>query len=215
MVRNPSASDSSAAEADPKDRSPRSWSKSKWHSREASASSGKRRKTASSNRHRPATPLSSSSSDSEEAESQSTLPLEEASDSSYDDSAARPQGATDSHRDNQNAPAAGAVPQTSTEATPSTSGRPLRSWISSPRDHEGERSESLYSVDEERDDSFTCVLDLIRRFHNIEKPTGVAPSRGRTTVARTLGLQTEPSPALHLPPSDLLNPRRRCKRYPR
>ena len=88
--------------------------------------------------------------------------------------------------------------------TPSTSGRPPRSWTSSPRDDEGERSESLYSVDEERGDSFTSVLDLIRRFQNIEKPAGVIPSRGRTTVARTLGLQTEPSPALHLPPSDLL-----------
>ena len=199
-VRIPSASDSSAAEADSRDRSPRRRSKSKRRGREASASSGKRRKTSFYDRHHLATPLSSSS-DSKEAESQSTPPPEEAS-----DSAARPQGAPDSHRDNQNAPVASAVPQTSTEATPSTSGRPPCSWTSSLRDHEGERSESLYSVDIERDDSFASVLDLIRRFHSIEKPAGVTPSRGRTTVARTLSLQTEPSPALHLPPSDLLRP---------
>ena len=111
-------SDSSSVEANPRDRTPRSRSKSKQRRREASGSSSKKQKTASSDRHRPATPSSSSSLDSEEAESQSAPSPEEASDSRYDDSAAQPQGAPDSHEDNQDAPAAGAGPHTSTEATP-------------------------------------------------------------------------------------------------
>ena len=38
----------------------------------------------------------------------------------------------------------------------------------------------------------------------MEKPAGVTPSQGRTTVALRRSLQSEPSPALHLPPSELL-----------
>ena len=66
--------------------------------------------------------------------------------------------------------------------------------------------QSLYSVDEEKDDLFAAVFDIIRRFHNLEKPTGVAPSRGKTTLAQTFSLQAEPSPALHLPTSTLIGP---------
>ena len=40
--------------------------------------------------------------------------------------------------------------------------------------------------------------------NNLGKPAGVTPSRGRTTVALRRGLQSEPSSALHLPPSELL-----------
>ena len=87
---------------------------------------------------------------------------------------------------------------------PATSGRPTRYRPSSPREHEGDRTESLYSVEEERDDSFTAVFDLIRRFHNLEKPAGVASSRGKTALAQTLGLQAKPSPSLHLPSSPLV-----------
>ena len=54
-------------------------------------------------------------------------------------------------------------------------------------------------MEEERDDSFTSVIYLMR-YHNLEKPAGVTPSRGLTT----LGLQAEASPALHLPPSCLV-----------
>ena len=128
----------------------------------------------------------------------------EANPKDCDDSAARSKGAPVPYRDNQYAPASSATTRTGMEATPSTSGVPPRSWTSSPRDHEGERPESLYSVDEERDDSFTSALDPIRRVNIFEKPAGVTPSRGRTTVAMRRGLQSEPSPALHLPPSELL-----------
>ena len=51
---------------------------------------------------------------------------------------------------------------------------------------------------------FTSVVDLIRRSHNLEDLASIAPSRGRTALAQKLGLQTEPSPALHLPSSPLV-----------
>ena len=88
--------------------------------------------------------------------------------------------------------------------TPPSSGVPWRSWTSSLRDHEGEHPESLYSVDEEREDSFTFVLDLIRRVNSLEKPARGTPSRSRITVALRWGLQWEPLLALNLPPSELL-----------
>ena len=97
-----------------------------------------------------------------------------------------------------------AKPPTPVEPAPSTSEKEARFWPSSPRDREGEHPESFSSVEEERDDSFTSVIDLIRRYHNLEKPAGVAPSRGLTTLAQTLGLQAEASLALHLPPSRLV-----------
>ena len=90
------------------------------------------------------------------------------------------------------------------EPGPATSGKPTRYWPSSPREHKGDWTESLISVEEERDDSFTAVLDLIRYSHNLEKLAGMAPSRGKTALAQTLGLQAEPSPALHLPSSPLI-----------
>ena len=93
-----------------------------------------------------------------------------------------------------------AKPPTPVEPPPSTSEKEARFWPSSLRDQEGERPESLSSVEEVRDDSFTSVIDLIRRYHNLEKPAGVNPLRGLTT----LGLQAEVSPALHLPPSHLV-----------
>ena len=77
-------------------------------------------------------------------------------------------------------------------------------WPSFPTEREGDRAESLYSVEEERDDSFTAVLDFIRHSHDLEKPAGVAPSRGKMGVTRKLGLQAEPTPALNLPPSPLV-----------
>ena len=88
-----------------------------------------------------------------------------------------------------------AKPPTLVEPAPSMSEKEARFWPSSPRDQEGERPESLSSVEEERDDSFTSVIDLIRRYHNLEKPAGVIPSRGLTTLAQTLSLQAEASPA--------------------
>ena len=109
-----------------------------------------------------------------------------------------------SHAHHQDRSATRARAHVPAEPGHATSGRPSRSWPSSPREHDGDRTESLYSVEEERDDSFTAVLDLIRRSHNLEKPAGVAPFRGKTTLAQTFGLQAEPSPALHLPSSPLV-----------
>ena len=97
-----------------------------------------------------------------------------------------------------------AKPPTSVDSAASTSDKGARFWPSSLRDREGEHPESLSSVEEERDDSYTSVIDLIRRYHNLEKLAGVTPVRGLTTLAQTLGLQSEASLALHLPPSRLV-----------
>ena len=96
------------------------------------------------------------------------------------------------HQDPSAAHARAHVPA---EPDPASSARPTRYWPSSPREHEGDRTESLFSIEEERNDSFTAVLDLIRRSYNLEKPAGVAPSRGKTALAQTLELQ-----ACHPPP---------------
>ena len=60
------------------------------------------------------------------------------------------------------------------------------------------------SVDLDRDDSFRTVLHLIREFHSMEEPASVAPNWWKTSVAPIYGLQSESSPALHLPLSPLL-----------
>ena len=105
----------------------------KRRAREATQNKSKRRKVASPNQPQPATPLSPCSSDSEETESQGNPPREDDLDAHDEHSAS-----------------ASAAARTSTEATPSTSGMLQRSWTSSPRNHEGERPESLYSLDEEK-----------------------------------------------------------------
>ena len=61
------------------------------------------------------------------------------------------------------------------------------------------------SVDLDRDDSFRSVLHLIREFHSLEEPASVAPNRCKTSLAPIYGLQSESSPALHLPLSPLLS----------
>ena len=69
---------------------------------------------------------------------------------------------------------------------------------------EDDRSGSVGSLDPERDDSFASVLSLIRKFHDLEELAGVAPNRCKTSLAPVYGLQSESSPALHLPTSPLL-----------
>ena len=61
------------------------------------------------------------------------------------------------------------------------------------------------SVDLDQDDSFRSVLHLIREFHSIDEPAGVSPNRCKTSLAPIYGLQSESSPALHLPLSPLLS----------
>ena len=67
-----------------------------------------------------------------------------------------------------------------------------------------DRSSASDSVDLDRDDSFRAVLRLIREFHSMEEPASVAPNRCKTSLAPIYGLQSEPSPAVHLPLSPLL-----------
>ena len=95
-------------------------------------------------------------------------------------------------------------PSTSVDSAPSTSNKDARFWPSSPRDQEGEHPESLSSVEEERDDSFSSVIDLIRSYHSLEKPASAAPTRGLSTLSHALGLQAKSFPDLHLPPSRLV-----------
>ena len=65
-------------------------------------------------------------------------------------------------------------------------------------------SSASNSVDLDRDDSFRVVLRLIREFHNMEEPASVTLNRCKTSLAPIHGLQSDPSPALHLPLSPLL-----------
>ena len=146
-------------------------------------------------------PASSSPSGAEGAESPGSPPPE-APWGSYNDYPGTQSWSTlNSHAHRQDPSATRARAHVPAEPGPAASGRPTRYWPSSPREHEGDRTKSLYSVKEERDDSFTAVLNLIKRSHNLEKPARVAPSRGKTALAQTLDLQAEPSPALHLPSS--------------
>ena len=48
---------------------------------------------------------------------------------------------------------------------------------------EDDRSGSVGSLDPEWDDSFASVLSLIREFHDIEEPAGLAPNRCKTSLA--------------------------------
>ena len=84
----------------------------------------------------------------------------------------RPTSSSPSGAEGARSPARAHAPA---EPGPAASARPTRYWPSSPREQEGDRTESLCSVEEERDDSFTAVLDFIRRSHDLEKPVGVAP----------------------------------------
>ena len=199
-VRNPSASDSSAAEGNPSDRPPRSRSRGKRHYHEAPSSSNKRCKTS----HSPDWRSSSSSSEMQIHERERERHPPPPNESRNIDSTMRPLDILDSLTVSDGSSVHRTKPPTPVESAPSTSEKEARFWPSTPRDQEEERPESLSTVEEERDDSFTSVIDLIRRYHNLEKPAGVTPSRGLTTLAQTLGLQAEASPALHLPPSRLV-----------
>ena len=69
---------------------------------------------------------------------------------------------------------------------------------------EDDRSGSVGSLDPEQDDSFALILSLIREFYDMEERAGIAPNRCKTSLAPVYGLQSESSPALHLPTSPLL-----------
>ena len=65
-------------------------------------------------------------------------------------------------------------------------------------------SSTFESLDLVRDDSFRSVLRFIREFHSLEEPASVDPNWCKTSLASVYGLQSESSPALHLPLSPLL-----------
>ena len=67
-----------------------------------------------------------------------------------------------------------------------------------------DHSSTVDSLNMDQYDSFRVVLCLIREFHSLEEPASVAPNRCKTSLAPVYGLQSESSPALHLPTSPLL-----------
>ena len=72
---------------------------------------------------------------------------------------------------------------------------------SPPGEADNDRSSALDSLDIDRDDSFWCVLALIRNFHGMEEPVGVPSAQCKTSLASIYGLMSETSPAFHLPTS--------------
>ena len=67
-----------------------------------------------------------------------------------------------------------------------------------------DRSSTVDSLNMDWDDSFRAVLCLIMEFHSLEEPASVAPNWCKTSLAPVYRLQSESSPALHLPTSPLL-----------
>ena len=74
------------------------------------------------------------------------------------------------------------------EPKPLTSRDQIYAWPPTSRDFDNDRSESLASAEEEPDDSFAAVIDMIRTFHNIERPATAAPSRTATAFDQMRGL---------------------------
>ena len=77
-------------------------------------------------------------------------------------------------------------------------------WPPAPRDFDNDRTESLASTEDEPDYSFAAVIDMIRTFHDIEKPATATPARTATVFDQMRGLQSDRAPVFHLPTSPLL-----------
>ena len=60
---------------------------------------------------------------------------------------------------------------------------------------EDDRDSTSGLVNLDREDSFRTVLHLIREFHSMEKPAGVALNRCKTSLVPICGLQSESSPS--------------------
>ena len=76
--------------------------------------------------------------------------------------------------------------------------RPDLAWLPPPRDFDNDRTE------DEPDYSFAAVIDMIHTFHDIEKPTTMAPSRTATAFDQMRGLQNDRATEFHLAMSPLL-----------
>ena len=107
-------------------------------------------------------------------------------------------------RDSSPQPGLGSGLRSSPDATQSRSGFDGRSSPAPSGAAEDDHASANDLLDLDRDDSFRAVLRLIREFHSMEEPTSVAPNRCKTSLAPVYGLQSESSPALHLPLSPLL-----------
>ena len=86
----------------------------------------------------------------------------------------------------------------------STSRDQAYAWPPTPRDFDNDRAESLASTEDEPDYSFAAVIDMIRTFQDIEKPTTATPARTATAFDQMRGLQSDRAPVFHLPTSPLL-----------
>ena len=65
-------------------------------------------------------------------------------------------------------------------------------------------AQSLVSTKDEPDYSFSAVIDMIRNFHDIKRPTAATSARTATAFDQMRGLQSDRAPAFHLPTSPLL-----------
>ena len=90
------------------------------------------------------------------------------------------------------------------EPQPSTSRDQTYAWPHTPRDLDNDRAESLASTEDEPDYSFAAVIDMIRTFHDIAKPTTATPACTATTFDQMRGLQSNRIPVFHLQTSPLL-----------
>ena len=90
------------------------------------------------------------------------------------------------------------------EPQPSTSRDQTYSWPPMSRDFDNDLAESLASAEDEPDYLFSAVIDMIRNFHNIERPTAATPARTATAFDQMRGLQSDRAPPFHLPTSPLL-----------
>ena len=91
------------------------------------------------------------------------------------------------------------------EPQPSTSRDQTYAWPPTPRDFNNNRAESLANADDKPDYSFSAVIDMIRNFHNIERPSaataGIGPTRPPRMAPR--GLHERPGPRLFSLPMNL------------
>ena len=92
----------------------------------------------------------------------------------------------------------------SPEPEPSTSRDQSYAWPPAPRDFDNDRAESVASDEEEPDFLFAAVVDMIRNFHDIKRPTTTAPARTTTFFDQTRGVQSDRGPAFNLTTSPLL-----------
>ena len=90
------------------------------------------------------------------------------------------------------------------ESQPLTSRDQTYAWPPPPRDFDNDRAESLASTEDEPDYSFAAVIDIIRTFHDIEKPATTTQARTATAFDLMRGLQSDRTPVFHLPTSHLL-----------